>query len=779
MQGNCLAYGEGITFWPMLRVVHDACGIEDDDAGDVARERIAAVIGDLPDVRVRVESIAGLIDTPFAVAELVWAMRCFLERLAEQAPFVVVFDDVHWAEQTFLDAVAELADQVRGPVLFLCTARPSVLEDHRRFVEGGPSVVLAPLDDEQCERFLRMVLGGSGVDAQVIRRLVAAADGNPLFIEQLLSMLIDEGRLADVEGHWRVKGDLATLEVPASIEALLAARLDRLPPEERRVLEPASVIGRRFSQDAVTHLVDDSIRDNVGVLLVDLADRDLVAPLDEEEPAFRFQHQLIRDATYRGILKQLRAILHERFVEWGDTVNAARDRATEFEEIQGYNLEQAYRYWREIGPLDERVVGLGVDASRRLVSAGERAYARGDMRAAANLLGRAADLLPESHAERPRALLLAANALHETGAFDKAIATYDASARAADAAGLAGAALAGLIEGLRLQYLIGRVDDTAAVEAEVHRVLDRLGEIDDPDALSRAWQLRLNLDIAACRWASAQNAATEVIEHARRAGNSVLEVRTMPLLAFLAQKGPMPVGQATAACRDILQRVVSDRRSSGVAQLEFAMLSAMALDVDQARDLYRDTRRVLEELGWEMRAALVSLSSGPIELLVDEPARAEAELRRDYDSLLRLEERNFISLTAVLLAEAVYRQHRFDEAAHLIEFSREVTAPDDLAVQILLRCVDGKLAARAKDCERGVALVTEAVAMIETTDDPSGQGNAYLDLVETLVLAGRQADAEAAVDTARERYVQKGNVAGVRRAERIAMLVRHGRDPLD
>jgi class 3 adenylate cyclase/tetratricopeptide (TPR) repeat protein len=775
LSGNCLAYGDGITFWPLLRVVQGAAGIEEDDDADTARARLAVLVAE-EDVRERLAALAGLSSTLYAVPELVWAMRCLLEQRARANPVVVLLDDVHWAEPTLLETVDELTATVGGAVMFLCTSRPALPDEHQQFVDAAPVVRLSPLTDAQCDEFLRMLLGGSDVDDTAIARISDAAGGNPLFLEQLLRMLIDVGRLQQHDDRWRVVGDLATLQIPASIEALLAARIDRLPTDSRQVLEPASVIGRRFAHDALTHLVEEPQRSSVDDALDELQLRELIEP-DGDELASRFQHQMIRDATYNGLLKDTRATLHERFVMWADAINVERDRANEFEEIQGYHLEQAFRYWRELGTLDEHALEVGESASKRLASAGGRALGRGDMRAAANLLVRAADLLPDEHRDKPRTLLAAGNALHETGAFDAAIDSYEASAAAALLAGDATAAEAARVERVRLQYLIGRVQDPEQVEAEARRSLAVLQAAGEPDALSRAWQLRLNVDIAACRWAAAHHAADEVIGHARRAGNRVLEVRTMPLLAFLAQKGPMPVVEAAHTCESILERVSFDRRSTALTQLELALLSAMALDLEHARHLYADTRRVLGDLGWEMQAALVSLSSGPIELLAEDPKRAEDELRRDFEALERLDERNFISLTSALLADAVYRQGRLDEARTLVDHSLALAAPDDLAVQIIAGCVAAKVAARGGDVERGLELASEAVTQIDDTEDPSGQADARLDLAEVQFLAGARDPALATTLAAAERYERKGNRLGLARAARVADAIGAGTDP--
>lgn len=777
LRGRCLAYGDGITLWALLEIVQDAAGIGEDDDADTARARLADLVGDAADVRARIESIAGLDDTPYDVAELVWAVRWLIERLAAAGPLVLVVDDIHWAESTFIDIVGRLGATVGGPVMILCSARPALLEQHREFVGRARSVVLAPLTRMQCEQYLRLQLGDAAVSDAVVHRIARAAGGNPLFVEQFLSMLIDEGRLVRTDGRWQATDDLATLDVPASIEAVLAARLDRLPARERPTVGSAAVIGREFAQDAVVAIVDRGLRTHIPASLDVLTGRELVEPDDERLRTFRFQHQLIRDAAYHGLLKESRAILHERFVRYLDAREETRERATELQEIQGYHLEQAYHCWRQLGLDHHRVAAMGIDAADRLGSAGERALARGDMPAAASLLLRAAGVLPDDHRAKARALLLAGGALDEAGWFDRAVAAFDASAEAARAAGAPAAAEAAAIARSRLEYLTGRTPDAVRVGIQVDRALDRLTALADPDALSRAWQLRVDVDIAACRWAAAQRAANEVIDHARRAGNTVLERRSMRTLAFLAQKGPMPVAEAMAVCRDVLARVSADRRSAAMAQIDLAVLQAMRLDFDTARAACADARKTLAELGADTLAALVSLSLGPIELLADAPDRAEAALRRDLDALRRMGERNFVALTAALLAEAVYRQRRHAEARELLTFTREVAAPDDLAVQIVAGCVDGKLIGRDGDPATGAALLSEAVRLIETTDDPSGQADVWLDLAETLHVADECDHAIAAAEQARQRYLRKGNLAGIRRADRIARRLRAGRDP--
>ena len=423
LEGRCLPYGEGITFWPVAEAVRSLAGVVNDDDAAGARGKLAALAGAAGDgVTERLASAIGLTDDPFPVEELFWAVRRLLEHLSADRPVVFVVQDVHWAEVTFLELLDHLLQSIdEAPVLIVCPTRPELLEASPDWGSGARAtrIVLDPLDAEASKTMIEALLGGGSLDAAVLERVVGAAEGNPLYAEQLLRMLTDEGVLEQRDGDWHAIGDLSEIHVPPTIQALLASRLDALGGDERSVIEPASVVGYVFPEAAVTALTPPDISPRVRTELSSLAHKHLVSPVEDgDEGAHRFQHIMIRDTAYDGILKRARADLHERFVGWADGVN--RDRGVEFEEILGYHLEQAWKYLSELGPLDEHGRAIGEDGARRLASAGRRAFDRGDVPAAVTLLGRAAALLPEDHPERIRLLPEHGEALLMTGRFEEA-----------------------------------------------------------------------------------------------------------------------------------------------------------------------------------------------------------------------------------------------------------------------------------------------------------------------------------------------------------------------
>ena len=526
LRGRCLPYGRGITFWPLVEIVRDAASLRDTDAPELAREKLAALVPGTPDVAERVASAVGLSDAEFSLDEIYWGTRKLLERLASERPLVVFVDDVHWAEDAFLELIEHVEGSAEAPLLILCAARPELFERRPAWREGPASiqVELEPLSEAETGQVIEDRLGKGGLPDQLRQRIVEAAEGNPLFVEQLLSMLIDEGLVSQEEGAWQATAELEELAIPGSIQALLAARLEVLTPEERAVLEPASVIGVEFEQEAVQELAPDGLHDRIEPVLDGLVEKRLIREMSSEPDGqpqhYRFHHVLIRDTAYQGLLKRTRAKLHERFVDWADQVNRDRDRELEFEEVLGYHLEQTYSYLAELGPLDEHGREIGARGSARLGSAGRRAFARGDMSASANLLRRATALLPEQEPARLELLPDLSEAMMEVGEFAWAEIYLDEALVTAKEIG---------DERLHADAVLTRLfvrhhaaDDLRAwsreVEVESARLIPMLEARKADAELAKAWRIVAAVHATVCRWEDTAIAQKRAIEHARAAG---------------------------------------------------------------------------------------------------------------------------------------------------------------------------------------------------------------------------------------------------------------------
>jgi DNA-binding SARP family transcriptional activator len=358
-RGRCLPYGEGITYWPLAEAVKEAVGLRDSESPEEALARLARALEQREGAELAAQRVAetiGLVEAVGGVDERFAAVEELFVTLARRRPLVVVFDDIHWGEATFLDLVEHLAGWVRGaPILLVCLARPELLDVRPGWGGGKPNAtatLLEPLSGDECAVLIRNLVGQAGLDEEVETRIAGAAEGNPLFVEEMLSMLIDDGLLVGEDGRWKVNGDVSTVRVPPTIQALLAARLDQLDVIERAVIERAAVGGKVFYEGAVADLAPATLLDAVPGALVSLTRKDLIRPEGSSfgEQTYHFRHLLIRDAAYDSIPKEARAELHERFGRWLDRTAAGR--AIEHEEVVGYHLEQAYRYRTELGPDD-------------------------------------------------------------------------------------------------------------------------------------------------------------------------------------------------------------------------------------------------------------------------------------------------------------------------------------------------------------------------------------------------------------------------------------------
>lgn len=772
LRGRCLPYGRGITFWPLVEALHEAASIDDHDTPELARGKISNAAAGDEEITARVAAAVGLSADQFPVSELMWGARRLFETLARERPLVLVFEDVHWAETTFLDLVEHVAESSRtAPILIVCLARHELLEIREGWgtAAGSTFIHLESLSEADAGLVVDSLLGAAGIAEDVRARIVESADGNPLFVEQLLSMLIDEGLLRPDDGRWLPAGDLASIAVPPSLEALLAARLDSLPPVERVVLEAASVIGQIFQQEALEELVAEDERDRVEAGLEGLVRKQLIRPdatASAVERGFRFQHILVRDAAYRGLLKRARATLHQRFVDWADRVNRERVRETEYEEILGYHLEQAFRYLGELGPLDEQARQVGARAAERLGAAGRRAFARGDMPAAANLLRRAANVLPENDPERLALLPDLGEAMMEIGEFAWAEVFLEEAVAGAEARGDASlAAEAALMRLLvRSNYAEGWSEDELVREAE--RAIPVFEQAGYHAGLAKASRLLAWAHGTAGRYGAAAATAQRAIDHAQLAGDRRQQARAATQYAVAALYGPTPVSEAISRCEQFIVQADGDRRSEGLLVSLLSRLESMQGDLDRARELYVEARETLGELGRTVVAFSTSLDSCGVEMLAGDPAAAERELRRDYEALAEMGEKYLLSTVAAELCRALSAQGRYSDAEEFGRIAEETAAEDDVTSQALWRSGRAKVLVRRGEHEPAVALAREAVERMRRTDAWVIQGDALVDLAEVLDVADRPGEARRALEEALDLFERKGNVAAAAKAAR-------------
>jgi len=767
--GRCLPYGRGYTYWPLVEIFRQAAAIRDDDPPAEAISKLTALFGN-QDVTDRIASTIGLSEVQHQPEELFWGVRKALEILAAGEPLVVVFEDIHWAEETLVDLIEHLVRAMAEvPIVLLCAARPDLLEQRPAW-RDGELLMLQPLSEDQSARVIENVLGAD-LAAKVSSRITEAAEGNPLFVEQLLSMLIDEGTLRQVDGHWEAD-DLSDLSVPPTINALLAARLDSLNSEQRAVIEPASVIGHVFDQAALDAIVEEPLRADLESHLAALVDRQLLRPEPsiDEGPKFRFHHILIREAAYNGVLKRVRASLHERFADWGERVNRERERETEYEELLGYHLEQAHDYLADLGPLDEHGRELGGRAAGHLTSAGRRAFARADMPAAANLLRRAVNLLPGEDRARLELLPDLGEALMDIGEFAWAETFLDeavTSAKATQDARLeAGAILTRL---LVRHHTVEDLDGwREEVEREAKRAIERLeGDESAHAELAKAWRILAFVHGIVLRYGDAAAAVQQAVEHARLAGDRRQEARSASAYTLAALNGPTPVPEAIARCERLLAQGLATRQAEGRVLAVLAHLRAMQGEFEEARDLYTRSRTLLEELGIAVSAAFTSIESSMVEMLAGDPAAAERELRQDYEMLEKLGERYLLPPLAGLLARAVAAQGRHEEATEIASSAREFAAEDDLEAQAIWRGVQARILAAAGHVDEAEALAREAVDLLSQTDALVKQADALMELAEVLVTRGQVRAARAVVEESRLLYERKESVVAHQRAQAL------------
>jgi class 3 adenylate cyclase/tetratricopeptide (TPR) repeat protein len=672
VRGRARSYGEGITYWPLVEILLQL-GIPPEEA---------------------------ILTSP---ADTQLATRALLEREAAARPLVVVVDDLHWAEAPLLDLLEHLVDWSREvALLLLCVARPELLTVRPQWGGGrsnASALLLEPLPRDDATTLLESLFGQVVVTDEIRERVLAVADGNPLFLEELSALAGQAGALVDV---------------PPTIQALLQARLDTLDGSERAVIDRGAVEGKVFHRGAVTALLPERLRDEIPARLLTLVRKELVRPESAQIPgddAFRFRHLLIRDAAYEAMPKATRADLHERFAEWLD----AQDTVVERDGLVGYHLERATRLRSELDAGDPRVHSLRARAAARLGAAGLAASATGDLHAARNLLERACALEPAA-AQRRRLLPDLVEALFEAGEHDAV-----------------GEPLLELEEG-------DERDRAAAValRARWEPNLDDAGYETTRGALDAAQQVFEAagdlVGVARCEWGRAfvawgRGRAGESFDATVRAYSLFVQAgeptRGVSLIAWIAITA-FYSGATVADARKALSAVAAGSDRAGplvemsvavsIARLDFI---AGSIEFSDLEELSARHSELMRQTGASAAAATQHEHFLAYSAWMEGDDELSASYaRRHLTGLESINDRLFLANMLAGLAVVLCRVGLVDEAADLVERARELAHPDDVADEIMLAAADARVGALRGDRQHAFACLERARATLGTIDMP-------------------------------------------------------------
>jgi class 3 adenylate cyclase/tetratricopeptide (TPR) repeat protein len=706
LRGHCLHYGEGITYWPLVEVLLQL--------GADAEAMLA-----LPSPN-----------------EAAVATRKLLEAEAAERPLVVVWDDIQWAEPTFLDLIEHITDWSRGaPIFVLCVARPELLQLRPAWGGGkanATSLLLEPLGSDETSMLIDNLLNGANLLDTTRSRILEASEGNPLFVEEMLLMLQDNG---DSE-----------VVVPPTIQALLQARLDQLGGDERSVIERGSVEGEVFHRLPVAELAPERVRTGLDGHLAQLIRNELIRPEAATMPgddAFRFRHLLIRDAAYDSLPKETRADLHERFALWIDE----HVQLVEQDEIVGYHLEQAVLYRRELGREDD---ALSPQAARRLGAAGRGALGRGDNSAAVRLLERATTLPSQASPGRLEFVMDLVLALVESARFEDARVWIDELATAEDERLSTYATV--------LEPMVAHMSGTGSLESgrdALARSVETFGRLEDERGLALARTVQGHVEWTACRAAAAAERYRAAIRHAERAGLASLVNEALGNLCGIALFGPMPVDAAEAEIRALVKRTRSVG-TQATALRALGRLAAIRGDVEEGRKLVEQGRTQLFDAGFVLHHAASAMAGAYVEEQAGDYERAASIQRAGLEELTELGEHAYASTVAADLANCLLTLGREDEAEAALLTARELCPPGDIGTIVNADLAEARLHLRHGRLQDAERVVDRSLEVAATTDfwEYRGAGHEVRALI--LGAAGRRAEATEALETAVQAYRDKG-----------------------
>jgi class 3 adenylate cyclase len=733
--GHCLSYGVGITYWPLTEILRELGG-EEAAAEALEGEEREGVLDVIRGLTGRAEAVG-------SGEETFRAVRRVFEALSRRRPLVLCFEDIHWAEQMLLDLVEYLAGWSRGaPMLILCLARPDLVERRPTWIApstNADAIALESLSGPDSAALLDDFAGESGLSPALRERIGDAAEGNPLFLEQMAAMAAEQ--------------DEDELSVPPSIQALLAERLDRLTADERVLLERASVVGRDFSLAAVAALSAEGDDEPPPSGLLALARKGLIQPgaASEMEDRFSFQHILVREAAYEATSKALRAQLHEQLADWMQLSGDGK-----IPELVGYHLEQAFLYRRELGIADEQTEGLRARAGDLLGAAGNRALARNDVQGALAFLRRAVELRADNDPAVDVRLDLALALLNSGELAAAAEVANETEALAAASGDEVGEWRARLLRARIAVHAQNRGSDgegpgaaLLAIAARARPVFARAGH---EHALAESWlATAYTVGLLHCQWATGLEAVEHAVEHARRAGSTRWDGEMPAWKSSALFYGPTPVAEA-------LRWYEEQRPRHPVALTQQAMLEAMQGSFERARALANAADETATEFGQTLWLAVGGMALWEIEMLAGDAAAAERAVRRSCELLENLREVGYRYYAVSQLAASLAALGRLDEAEELSHAVQVDADPDDISAQLVWYQAQALILAGRGRAAEGERQATAAVSMAEGTDMLNAQARAVADLGEVYISQQRLDEARAKLERARTLFEQKGNV---------------------
>ena len=768
--GRCLSYGEGITYWAIGEIVRQVAGVEEGDDSHVARAKIDAALRDSRDGEAAAAQLAVVIgvEEPSGAGageHVLWALRLLLRARVSRRPLVVVLEDLHWAEPPLLDLVERLTAALEAPVLVACTARFDLLSHRPDWPESCPTTInLDPLPDGDIDALVEGLVARALPDP-TRKRLVELAAGNPLFVEQVVHMLVDDGRLRPTDVGWVAADGLDQLEVPRSIEATLAARVDHLSAVERACAELAAVIGMEFWASAIQQISGSDLAEAFS----GLARKRVTEPVRRRGAAgdmLRFRHLLLRDAVYEAIPKARRALLHEQVGDW--ILDWAEDRRGEAEEIVGYHFEAAAGYHAELLEGTGEAERVAARAAEHLMEAGRRAGARQDDATAASFFARAVGLADNDDVTRLEPLLSLGTALVREGETTRAAEALDELRRRA----AGGADRRTDAEVRALELSLRRLTDPAwwaengrSGAAGLTHVFQELG--DDLGA-AKAWHLLGKAHSDRGEQAAAQEAFEHALEFARAAGDEGVEAWIRYWLLQVGVFGPAPCERVVARAREDLDwaRARGNRSLEGSTLARMGEMLARSGQPDEAAPAFARAREIFDELGQPSHVAYLAISTAAVEPLSSDPSAAEVELRPALEYFESIGAKHIAATVAPMLASALVAAGRHDEALELTARARDIAAPDDLDAQVRWRLARAEALIASGGLAEAERLAREAIAEAEPSDTRLLLADALATLAAVMRAARSPGEASGPARRAIELYEAKGDVvsAGRQRA---------------